>query len=390
MYKLNFTLKQHTPLIHFQHDQDGATLRATEVKPKLDRFIIEKLGNGDFEQGKKTAKDNGWLVGNGEKPALDYKMRVEAEKPIVGIDGEIVKDFPCFFADMGTVANSNPKKFAMHENVSIKIHSWNLSLLKDEIANSICMFFMKHNFGTRQSKGFGSFYPEKNILLDGNPLKDVYKNHHQVPLDYLFSVNVNKNTLFENQKALFTDINIFYTALRAGNSLKKVSPMIYHYAVSKGLRWEKDEIKEKFFKIVNPDTITYPPYIIKDLLGLATESEWLSEKDTITKEEYSKEIERYKSPIHIKPIYSKSTNGYIVYFDASNEDLNMYDKRFVIKSKKVSPNLLLNTPNNHIFNMQDFFDFAFDESNIDNYLNNSNAKDIFNRINKYLTSKTNE
>jgi hypothetical protein len=43
MYKLKFTLKQHTPLIHFQHDQAGATLRATEVKPKLDQFIIEKL-----------------------------------------------------------------------------------------------------------------------------------------------------------------------------------------------------------------------------------------------------------------------------------------------------------------------------------------------------------
>ena len=43
MYKLEFTLKQHTPLIHFQHDQAGATLRATEVKPKLDKFLRETL-----------------------------------------------------------------------------------------------------------------------------------------------------------------------------------------------------------------------------------------------------------------------------------------------------------------------------------------------------------
>ena len=43
MQKLEFTLKQHTPLIHFQHDQAGATLRATEVKPKLDQFLIEEL-----------------------------------------------------------------------------------------------------------------------------------------------------------------------------------------------------------------------------------------------------------------------------------------------------------------------------------------------------------
>ena len=27
MHKLEITLKQHTPIIHFQHDQDGATLQ---------------------------------------------------------------------------------------------------------------------------------------------------------------------------------------------------------------------------------------------------------------------------------------------------------------------------------------------------------------------------
>ena len=42
-FKLTFKLKQHTPLIHFQHDQTGATLRATELKPKLDRFLVEKF-----------------------------------------------------------------------------------------------------------------------------------------------------------------------------------------------------------------------------------------------------------------------------------------------------------------------------------------------------------
>ncbi|HEC99336.1 MAG TPA: hypothetical protein ENN18_03005 [Proteobacteria bacterium] len=37
--ELIIKLKQHTPIIHFQHDQKGATLRATELKPKLDRYI---------------------------------------------------------------------------------------------------------------------------------------------------------------------------------------------------------------------------------------------------------------------------------------------------------------------------------------------------------------
>ena len=75
-FKLTFKLKQHTPLIHFQHDQHGATLRATELKPKLDRFLLEKLGNGNYEQGIEIAKKKGWLVAKGEHPALDYKVRI--------------------------------------------------------------------------------------------------------------------------------------------------------------------------------------------------------------------------------------------------------------------------------------------------------------------------
>lgn len=36
-------LNQQSPILHFQHQQQGATLRASEVKPKLDRFIKEKI-----------------------------------------------------------------------------------------------------------------------------------------------------------------------------------------------------------------------------------------------------------------------------------------------------------------------------------------------------------
>lgn len=107
MYKLEFTLKQHTPLIHFQHDQAGATLRATEVKPKLDQFIIVKLLTAqgikfDFYESQEDGKQKfinareaisrcadkpkteeqkkwaSWLVGKGknEHVALDYKLRI--------------------------------------------------------------------------------------------------------------------------------------------------------------------------------------------------------------------------------------------------------------------------------------------------------------------------
>ncbi|MGB3465250.1 MAG: hypothetical protein WBA74_08270, partial [Cyclobacteriaceae bacterium] len=60
MHQLTFTLAQHTPLIHFQHDQQGATLRATEVKPKLDQYLLTALGNGNYQRGIDQARTNGW------------------------------------------------------------------------------------------------------------------------------------------------------------------------------------------------------------------------------------------------------------------------------------------------------------------------------------------
>jgi hypothetical protein len=46
-FKLTFHLKQHSHLLHFQYQQAGACLRATELKPKLDRFLIEHYFKND-------------------------------------------------------------------------------------------------------------------------------------------------------------------------------------------------------------------------------------------------------------------------------------------------------------------------------------------------------
>ena len=44
-----YTLIAQTPIIHFQHDQAGATLRATEVKPKLDKYLL-KCAEGEIDK----------------------------------------------------------------------------------------------------------------------------------------------------------------------------------------------------------------------------------------------------------------------------------------------------------------------------------------------------
>lgn len=43
--KLELNLICHAPIIHFQPDEEGTTLRASEVKPKFDRYLMKKVPN---------------------------------------------------------------------------------------------------------------------------------------------------------------------------------------------------------------------------------------------------------------------------------------------------------------------------------------------------------
>ena len=55
IHKKTIKLKQHTPLLHFQSNEEGATLRVSEVKPRLDKFLLEQLGEGNTAKGLEIA-----------------------------------------------------------------------------------------------------------------------------------------------------------------------------------------------------------------------------------------------------------------------------------------------------------------------------------------------
>lgn len=180
MYTLKVTLKQHTPLIHFQHDQEGATLRASEVKPKLDKYILAQLGNGKFEQGKSIAKDKGWLVGKGNHAALDYKIRINAMGfqdvtipiKLVRKNGEVQMDeigrqlyvtnnYPdnntsLIMSNIGGKAKDEIFNLSMANSIELIFYVKEKGLL-DKLKDELCLFFAKTSFGNRTSKGFGSF-----------------------------------------------------------------------------------------------------------------------------------------------------------------------------------------------------------------------------------------
>lgn len=210
-----FTLKQQTPILHFQHDQSGATLRATEVKPKLDRFLIKKLG----EQAVK-----GWLIGNGEHPALNYKIRFINGKYLpdipLGTKTKVDRDgrtkyftepemYPQVLANMGGKDSPQElKHFRMYETVRVEIFSFHEDLIA-AITKVVPAFFATHNFGNRQSKGFGGFYLDAEDSNYQDPAM-VLRSEYQQELVY-WAI---EETLPVDD--LFADIDILYRLIKSG------------------------------------------------------------------------------------------------------------------------------------------------------------------------------
>jgi len=322
-FKAVFTLKQHTPIIHFQSDQTGATLRATELKPKFDRFLLEKIEDIPY---KKNA--------NGHK-SLDYKVKIE---PNISQSKDINQRESMFFGNMG---DGDDKKYKSYiKNFKIEFFSYNKDTIK-EIEENFEAFLANTNFGTRQSKGYGGFYIANKQL-----------NKNLIPFKvYSF-----------NSKNWEKDIKLLYSFLRQGINLPNregtrfyTKPAIFSYAKSKGWTWDKKAIKEKYFKDKltqqSGEAVEYSSnkkYILRDLFGLSSDQSWMSYKTTISKE--NKDVERFKSPINFKIIDNK------VYFWADESYKKILDKEFGIKSNRKG-DLKLSTPSE--FDFDDFFDFTF-------------------------------
>ncbi len=369
MYKLEVKLKQHTPLIHFQWEEEGATLRASEVKPKLDRFILTNLGKvcdwyekgvgeynkvkkysekdsfdsfkelENYEKGYWIAKAKKWLIGNGEHPALDYKMRIEAEV------SQKLKEWqkrPMYFGK---------NKSVFYENIKLIIFSFYEEVI-ETLKKELSEFFFRTNFGSRQSKGYGCF---EVVEMNGTKLDD--ENN------FYIQSKSNENIIqFEikhtNIEELFSMLELYYKSIRGGINLKDklyCKPIIYHFAVEKKWEWEKRYIKRNYLikdapfykkdkkgfpekgigyenqKIDDRDLQLKPSYLIRDLLGLAVHSQW--EFYRISLEKSNEEIKRIPSPFQFKiyKIYGHSPD-YTVFLIKNDDYLNKLWRE--IKGKK--------------------------------------------------------
>lgn len=380
MNKLTITLKQHTPLLHFQPMQEGATLRASEVKPKLDKFLLTKLGEENpkdgresYERGIEVAKEKGWLLMDGKNDcrALNYKMRIAAnceEEVFLNTDANKkglpeTEPFPNVLSNMGGKGSEEQlANLVMHKEVTISIllpNDFNSTYVELFIGNPnvegnivpLQVFFALNNFGQRTTKGFGSF-TAISLSLNGQSIQLEKINSRLMPKGTSYFVFDLPNEIFEKQKIIFSVIDFYWKCLKSGINYKEidrrshtetkryVKSFLYIYLQGKNQTWEKREIKQKFKLYENEKEIEAnpnTPFFARALMGLPDNYEYRfktkpNQKLSISgvDKNNNESIDRIASPIVFKPIMVNSGLPRVCVFV-------LFDESLINELKNTSP-----------------------------------------------------
>lgn len=363
-------LKQQTPMWHFQHDESGCCLRATEVKPKLDKFLLKK------EPGLKQFI----FAGN----ALEYKLSFVAPK----LKGQVMSNnSPLFFGNMGDWRNQKQLIF-YKDPIEMHILSFHDELVKT-IKKHLCEFFGTHSFGTRQDKGFGFFFPED---------KELPQSEFSNPFgaQYMFTVPT------ADYDSIFNHIYYFHKLIRSGINENKVyyKSLMYFYAKANNQQWDKPIIRHKFqlytdvYKSIcgiKPYTgdNTYknkgkefihreemaeeyrqcqssknnPQWLFREALGLASIQRWKDYNDTIKiaainieEDKDNKNFTRFKSPITYRPAIIG--NKCIVYIHLDSSPIkDLKKQRFKITSSNNKKNDIYGIKVFEGFSLEQYFEF---------------------------------
>lgn len=367
MKTLTVILKQHTPLIHFQHDQYGATLRASEVKPKLDLFLLEKL-NDDPYIGKESLfyckegttindikgiafeyiynkKKKRWM--NTQNKSFLYRMRIvvrDKDKVNLRMDRS---NFPFVLCNMDKKRNELVQ-FSYYREIELRISAQD-EILLNKIDEYLDEFFAVTNFGGRQNKGFGSFYRKESKILDFQ--SNILKKYSVVWKKTMFDYERNLSGFNE----LFKQLDRNYKELKSGLPGKhpKDSRLFLYF---KGFINEKEVIKDCVKNNYCPSGKINNALYIRSCLGLTDGVKLTDDMEIKIKHSSSSEankIERYQSPITFKVF----DNCVFVLADDTFDSIKdkKFEFSFVDSNKKpVRKTIELNTPNK--FDLYDFLE----------------------------------
>ena len=368
----NYILKAHSPIIHFQHNLCGATLRATEVKPKLDAFLKKKL----------ISIPKNWFVG--ESGALNYKLHFKA----LG-NHKILPAHKIYYGNMG--AKNNEIKCVLGD-CKMTVICLEKDLM-DAINKYIGEFFIVHNFGRMQNKGFGSF-TVRNIQYTTCEIGNFLSEHAGASRFFFISGYRDNDT-----DQMFTDIAKIYGIMKSGFNWNKSyhRSYLFEYFHSEEIGNEKAYMKKNGISpaVIHPDNVgkvfpkqNFPEYkYTRALLGLGDHIDYISGFDEkknekgyypITgKEQISisnGEFERLSSPIFFKII------GNVIYFVPKRVNEKIFGEFFEFKNKSTGQSDKIQVP--------DSFDIdAFVKYFADRYNKDSKQKDDKGNVVKYSIFK---
>lgn len=388
MAKCIINLKQHTPIIHFQGNQDGATIRATELKPKLDRFIISKLEFIDEDLFINYKKYVDILKKSIEEKSNSlYKIKVcstikEKIKHGTYISKNDIKEYE----KKGILPVSKVSYFG--DNISlnftdlrIEIFSYDTNMSKF-IGRVVPIFLVVENFGSRQNKGFGSF---TDLNITEKDFKRILINHEKMLRQENYNIYEYKNIEnIENQDPLKI-IQSFYQNFKSGTNKPYVkSKLCMYMKKEKSICWEKRKIK----KTLNEDKYkSYYCYLkddhksciqdsteneeyrfIRAMLGLAEnyifDTDDKDKKYVFTVKDSNRKIERFQSPIFFKVFNNR------IYMIIRSIPEELYDREFNIifstktkKSRTETETIIvddsfmkINTPKAQDFNLDEIIE----------------------------------
>ena len=322
--KLELDLKCHAPIIHFQPSANakGATLRASEVKPKFDKYLWTKE-----PEELATYK------------LLPYKMKFIAKNKEV-IDEKVADeyvDIPLYYAkDQKRMVITNPK---------IVITCFDPTLQK-LIVKHIKNFFIVTNFGAVQGKGYGSFTidSEKNDQVEQENIEKILMEEFGLKTLYKIDCNklVEKLAKFEAIKKIFRIIENFYKIIKGGiNHKEYIKGFLFIHMNEKGIKNEKAALKTEIIDYPytsNQNKVKQEPKInshkecyVRALLGLSSSFAFKDQRrqkggavDVNIKISHADEtIERFPSPLTFKVINK------IIYIIPKKIDERIWEKEFV-------------------------------------------------------------
>lgn len=358
-----FELEQMTPMVHFQGEEDGAGIRASDLKPRFDaflqRYLYDEIKNYTLSQEKSDDTDKISI----SKLAFDYKVKIinSDKKTISFYKGKNRKGENTFYGSFyGELEDGKSSFYNEIKVIMISPHQDLRKIIKDYFP----IFLAVNGFGLRNNKGYG-YFKQKNDNEDA--IIENIKKYQSEENEYIKKegrenkekgIGIYQFTFLEKEKVkekkihdILDKVKNFHQILKSGKK-PILSLMLEKAEIEEGATLEKKALK-LFLKKMEYDISALRKkgksdgcqdnfdnldkekiYYVRGLLGLAPFYEFNKVDATFNIEIKDKENFRFASPIKYLPI---SYNRVIILVDYSQiEDFREEVKEERKKASKVT------------------------------------------------------